>query len=124
MVEPLGPNEVEALARHEVTSQDLRLGFAAQHAAEDMVEYKLSRLLAVSGAELKSVELVWVCQGRAIGVKRDGTPVIEHHQVRTLPPAPPSCVVCGAPASIVKTVPVPGYGDGFTRDEMRCDVHG
>lgn len=118
----LGPDEVEALAKHEVRSDDLRLGYAAQHAVEQAVEYKLARLLTLSGAELVDVELEWVCQGRAIGRKGAGR-VIEHVEVKTLPPPPPACTVCGVRAVDVADVPVPGYGSEFVKHEPRCKIH-
>lgn len=118
----LGPDEVEALAKHEVRSEDLRLGYAAQHAAEQAVEYKLARLLTLSGAELVDVELEWVCQGRAIGRKRTGE-ALEYVEVKRLPPPPPACTVCGVRAVDVADVPVPGYGGEFVKHEPRCSIH-
>lgn len=118
----LGPDEVEALAKHEVRPDDLRLGYAAQQAAEELVQYKLSRLLAVSGAsEVADIQIMWVCQGRAVG--RKGTSprrAVEHEVRQALPPAH-QCAVCGVTAD-VRRVTVP-YAEGFDQDEYRCGIH-
>jgi len=92
----LRDGEVEALAQHTIQSDDLKLGYAAQHAAEEAVVYKLTRMMLLSGAEPTGVEIEWVCQGRAIGVK--GGPVIDM-EVKVLTPAAPSCTVCGTQAT-------------------------
>lgn len=106
----LRDGEVEALAQHAIRPDDLKLGYAAQHAAEDAVVYKLTRMMMMSGAEPVEVELEWVCQGRAIGVKSGN---IVEHEVRTLTPAPPACTVCGVTAS-----------RRLLSGEWRCGVHG
>lgn len=102
-----GDGGVEAVAQHVVSSDDLRLGYAAQHAAEEAVEYKLARMLTLSGAELTSVKIEWICRGVATGVKPQGR-VIEHQEVRRLPVGPTVCVICGAPAVV----------------GLRCAIHG
>lgn len=115
--------EVEALAKHEVRSADLRLGYAAQHAAEDAVEHKLARLLALSGAEPVDIEIEWVCTGRAIG--RKSGRVVEERQVKYLPAPPekgPPCSVCGTHSPDVKLVPVRAEGE-LLYEENRCHVH-
>ena len=119
----MGPDEVEALARHEVRPDDLRLGYAAQHAAETAVEYKLARLLTLSNAEPVEIELEWICTGRAIGRKTGR--VLEEKQVKYLPqPAPqgPPCTVCGVRTPDVKLVPR-SVDSEFTYEEYRCHVH-
>lgn len=121
----LGPGEVEAIAKHEVLPRDLRLGFAAQTAAEELVAYKLRRLLALSGAEPTKVELVWVCQGRAVG-KKGSTRTLEggasYRKALPPPPQPPGCTVCGVRATEVADVPAKDY-PGFIQHEPRCAIH-
>lgn len=119
----LKDGEVEALAQHVIRPDDLKLGYAAQHAAEQAVEYKLARLLTMSLAEPVEIELEWVCRGRAIGVKGSLNPRRAiTTEVKVLPPSPPSCRVCGMTATTTKKVP---YDDDavLEREEPRCRVH-
>jgi len=106
----LRDGEVEALAQHKVMPDELKLGYAAQHAAEDAVVYKLTRMMLMSGAQPVEVELEWICQGRAIGVK--GGNVVDM-EVKVLPPAPPECTVCRMQAT-----------RRLLTGEWRCGVHG
>lgn len=114
---------MEALAEHRIKPDDLRLGYAAQHAAEEVVEYKLSRLLTLSLAEPHEIEIEWICRGRAIGTKGSLNPSRAiTTEVKTLPSAPPSCAVCGMRATTTKKVP---WDDDavLEKEEPRCAVH-
>lgn len=123
MADDLADNEVEVLARHTVSASDLRLGFAAQTAAEDAVNYKVARLLQVEGAELVGpITYTWTCVAVAKGKRRSVNAVQTPPRLVSLPPAEPTCSICGAPATTIQQVPRDGYGD-MTFDDPRCHVH-